>query len=143
MAQRPAPVCDLDWDPARARELGDAVVALWAELLEKLPELPVSRDFRASELRSTLPLDIGEQGLTAAELVERLRMLALESSVYSGHGGYLAYVSGAGTVPGAASGRRRKRRRRRGSRLRSPLDKRRSGRSGLGDGELRRPQGRP
>jgi aromatic-L-amino-acid/L-tryptophan decarboxylase len=103
VAQRPAPVRDLDWDPARARELGDAVVALWAELLDKLPELPISRDFHASELRNTLPLDIGEQGLTAAELVERLRMLALESSVYSGHGGYLAYVTGAGTVPGAAS----------------------------------------
>jgi hypothetical protein len=39
----PAPVRDLDWPAERARELGAAVVELWGELLERLPEMPVSR----------------------------------------------------------------------------------------------------
>jgi aromatic-L-amino-acid decarboxylase len=36
-------------------------------------------------------------------LTEHLRALALEQSVYSGHPGFLAYIVGAGTVPGAAA----------------------------------------
>jgi glutamate/tyrosine decarboxylase-like PLP-dependent enzyme len=103
MSGRPEPVRDLDWDPARARELGDLVVGLWTEFLERLPEQPISRDFRANELRESLPLEIGEGGLSPGQLVERLRVLALEGSIYPGHAGFFAYVSGAGTVPGAAS----------------------------------------
>src|SRR5688500_17863257 len=101
MAQRPAPVRDLDWDPARGQALGQAVVGIWAELLARLPELPVSRAFRASELREALPLEIAEQGLDDEEIVERLRTLVFEGSIYPGHPGFFAYISGAGTVPGA------------------------------------------
>src|SRR5918994_6993714 len=98
---RPPPVPDLDWDPERARRLGGQVIELWAELLERLPELPVGREFQASELRASLPLEIGAEGLTDEELLERLRLLVFDGSIYPGHPGFLAYVSGSGTVPGA------------------------------------------
>ena len=38
----PEPVRDLDWDPAQARELTGAMLDLWAELLERMGELPVT-----------------------------------------------------------------------------------------------------
>jgi aromatic-L-amino-acid/L-tryptophan decarboxylase len=103
MAQRPEPVRDLDWDPDRARELGEDAVELWVELLARLPELPVSREFQADELREALAIDVPEEPLERGELLRHLRALMLENSMYPGHPGFLAYVSGAGTVPGAAA----------------------------------------
>jgi len=101
--ERPEPVRDLDWDPNRARELGEDAVELWVELLARLPELPVSREFRADELRHTLAIDVPEEALERGELLGHLRALMLENSMYPGHPGFLAYISGAGTVPGAAA----------------------------------------
>jgi len=101
--ERPEPVRDLDWDPNRARELGEDAVELWVELLARLPELPVSREFRADELRDTLAIDVPEEALERGELLGHLRALMLENSMYPGHPGFLAYISGAGTVPGAAA----------------------------------------
>lgn len=103
MAERPDPVPDLDWDPARARELGEEVVELWAEFLARLPELPVGRDLDARAVREGLDLQVPEDGLSNAELAARLRPLVFDQSIYPGHPGFLAYVSGAGTVPGAAA----------------------------------------
>jgi aromatic-L-amino-acid/L-tryptophan decarboxylase len=99
--ERPEPVHDLDWTPDRARQLGEDVLDLWAELLGRLPELPVSRNFKAEELLDELAIDVPEEPLERGELVRHLRALALEGSVYIGHPGFLAYISGAGTVPGA------------------------------------------
>jgi aromatic-L-amino-acid/L-tryptophan decarboxylase len=101
--ERPEPVRDLDWDPDRARELGEDAVELWVELLARLPELPVSREFRADELRDTLAIDVPDEALERGELLGHLRALMLENSMYPGHPGFLAYISGAGTVPGAAA----------------------------------------
>jgi aromatic-L-amino-acid/L-tryptophan decarboxylase len=101
--ERPEPVRDLDWDPDRARELGEDAVELWVELLARLPELPVSREFRADELRDTLAIDVPEEALERGELLGHLRALMLENSMYPGHPGFLAYISGAGTVPWAAA----------------------------------------
>jgi aromatic-L-amino-acid/L-tryptophan decarboxylase len=103
MAKRPEPVPDLDWDPARARELGAQVVELWTELLARLPDLPVGRDFTTQTVREELDLDVPEEGLSNAELVGRLRPLVFDQSIYPGHPGFFAYISGAGTVPGAAA----------------------------------------
>jgi aromatic-L-amino-acid/L-tryptophan decarboxylase len=103
MAERPVPVTDLDWDPARARELGDEVIGLWTELLERLPDLSISRGFRAADLRTALAVEVPAEGLPSAELVAHLRELVFEGSIYPGHPGFLAYISGAGTVPGAAA----------------------------------------
>jgi aromatic-L-amino-acid decarboxylase len=101
--ERPEPVRDLDWDPGRARELGEDAVELWVELLARLPELPVSREFRADALREDLAIDVPEEPLERGELLRHLRSLVLENSIYPGHPGFLAYISGAGTVPGAAA----------------------------------------
>ncbi len=103
MAERPEPVRDLDWAPARAGELGEEVVELWTELLARLPELPVGGQFTAAAVRERLDLDVPEEGLSNAELIARLRALAFDASIYPGHPGFLAYVSGSGTVPGAAA----------------------------------------
>ena len=103
MPEPPEPVRDLDWDPDRVRELGEDAVELWVELLVRLPELPVSRELRADELHEALAIDIPEEPLERGELLRHLRALLLENSMYPGHPGFLAYVSGAGTVPGAAA----------------------------------------
>jgi aromatic-L-amino-acid decarboxylase len=101
--QRPEPVPDLDWTPERARELGAAVVDLWGELLERVPEQRVSGSFEPEEVRAALALDVPAEPLGIDRLSEHLRALAFEHSVYIGHPGFLAYVCGAGTVPGAAA----------------------------------------
>ena len=103
MPERPEPFRVLDWDPDRARQLGEDAVDLWVELLARLPELPVSREFRADELREALAIEVPEEPLERGELLGHLRSLVLESSIYPGHPGFLAYISGAGTVPGAAA----------------------------------------
>jgi glutamate/tyrosine decarboxylase-like PLP-dependent enzyme len=103
VADRPDPVNDLDWSSARARALGEDVVGLWAELVERLPDLGVNRDFDPAAVRDALELSVPEEGLERPELVERLRALAFEQSMYPGHPGFLGYISGAGTVPGAAA----------------------------------------
>lgn len=76
---------------------------LWVELLARLPELPVGADFEAPAVREGLELGIPEDGLSNAELVERLRPLVLEQSIFPGHPAFMAYITGAGTVPGAAA----------------------------------------
>jgi aromatic-L-amino-acid decarboxylase len=101
--RRPEPVRDLAWEPARAAQLGEAVVGLWSELLESLPQRPVNREFDPEAVRAALALDVPDEPLPVEALAEHLRALALEQSVYSGHPGFLAYIVGAGTVPGAAA----------------------------------------
>ena len=103
MPDRPEPVPDLDWSPERARELGEDVVDLWTELLGRLPELPVSGEFSAEDLRERLALEVPEEPLERGELLEHLRALVYEGSIYPGHPGFMAYISGAGTVPGAVA----------------------------------------
>jgi glutamate/tyrosine decarboxylase-like PLP-dependent enzyme len=100
---RPRPVPDLDWDAGRARELTGAVVDLWGELLDRMRELPVARPFAAADIAREMTLPIPEQPLAVAELAELLRPLVLEHSTLCGHPGFMAYVSGSGTVPGAAA----------------------------------------
>jgi aromatic-L-amino-acid/L-tryptophan decarboxylase len=101
--QRPEPVPDLDWSPERARQLGEDVVDLWAELLGRLGELPVSGDFRADGMRERLALEVPEEPLERGKLLDHLRTLVFDGSIYPGHPGFMAYISGAGTVPGAAA----------------------------------------
>jgi aromatic-L-amino-acid/L-tryptophan decarboxylase len=102
-AQRPEPVSDLDWGPERARELGEAVVELWAELLERLPELPVNRELEPAEIQAALALEVPDEGLSPERLMEHLRSLVFDHSMYPGHPGFFAYITGPGTVPGAAA----------------------------------------
>lgn len=100
-SRRPDPVRDLDWDPARARALGDAAVELWEEFLRRLPDLPVDRGITASEVSEAVHLDVPAEGMRDEELLDYLRKLVFEYSMYPGHPGFLAYIVGGGTVPGA------------------------------------------
>lgn len=103
VGSRPERVADLDWEPQRAREIGERMLDLWIELLERLPELPVARMERAPDVAAAMAVEIPPEGLSPAEIAERLRPLLFEHSVYAGHPGHLSYITGAGTIPGAAA----------------------------------------
>ena len=98
-----SPVTDLDWPAEQAGELGDQVMALWTEYLSRLRELPVTHPRSAEEVRLAVTREVPDEPLPVAELVAYLRMLVFENSTLMGHPGFMAYVSGAGTVPGAAA----------------------------------------
>ena len=99
----PDPLSDLDWDPARAAEFAGKAVAIWREYLERLPNLPVARRHTAEEVRAAVALEVPEDPMPDEELFAYLRAALLEWSVYPGHPSFMAYVTGPGTVPGAAA----------------------------------------
>jgi len=100
----PEPVRDLDWDPRLAREFGERALDIWTEMLARLDDdLPVSRQQTAAEVREAVAIEVPAEPMPVDSLVAYLRDMALERSIYPGHPGFLAYVSGAGTVPGAAA----------------------------------------
>ncbi len=103
MAERPAPVRDLDWDPKRARAFADRTTDIWQELLERLPELPVSGRWTAKEVHEAVALDIPDAPMPDDDLFSYLRSVVFEHSALLGHPRFMAYVSGTGTVPGAAA----------------------------------------
>ena len=98
-----APVDDLDWPAERAGALGAEVVELWTEYLARLRDLPVTHPSSADEVRAAVARDVPDEPLPLAELVAYLRTLVFENATLTGHPGFMAYVSGAGTVPGAAA----------------------------------------
>jgi aromatic-L-amino-acid decarboxylase len=100
---KPEPFRDLDWEPKQARELGERALDIWEELLERLRDLPVTRFEGAGSVRDAVTLDIPEEPMPLDELVEHLRDVVLEHSTYLGHPRFYAYITGAGTVPGAAA----------------------------------------
>ena len=61
VTDRPALVPDLAWEPTRARAFGAAVLDLWTELLERLRELPVSRELAPADVASALALEVPEE----------------------------------------------------------------------------------
>lgn len=103
MARRPDPVPDLDWSPERARALGDAAVGIWVELLERLRDLPVNQPFTSDEVRAAVALPVPDEPLDLDRLVAHLRTVVFDESMYIGHPGFLGYIVGAGTVPGAVA----------------------------------------
>lgn len=100
---RPRAVRDLDWDPERARAFADRTVDLWEELLTRLRDLPISRHWTAPMVREAVTLPVPDEPMSDDELFAYLRDVTFEWSGYLGHPGFMAYVSGAGTVPGAAA----------------------------------------
>ena len=103
MPEPPAPVTDLAWSAEQAHAFGGQVLGLWTELLERLPELPVNRELAPAEVAPAVALPVPEQPMPVDDLVEHLRELTLEQSVLIGHPAFVAYICGAGTVPGAAA----------------------------------------
>ena len=98
-----APVRDLDWPAERAGELGEEIIGLWTEYLARLRELPVTHPTAADEVRAAVTRDVPDEPLPLGELVAYLRTLVFENSTLTGHPGFMAYITGAGTVPGAAA----------------------------------------
>jgi aromatic-L-amino-acid/L-tryptophan decarboxylase len=103
MPHPPAPVTDLAWSAADAHDLASRVVDLWTELLERLPSLPVTRDFTPAEVGPAVALAVPEEPMPVDHLVAHLRELTFEQSLHLGHPAFFAYICGAGTVPGAAT----------------------------------------
>ena len=104
MTERPAPVPDLNWDPVRARAFTDRTADLYQELLERLPDLPVSRRWTASEVSEGVSIDIPDAPMPDDELFDYLHRVVFDWSSYLGHPAFLRRTSrGAGTVPGAAA----------------------------------------
>ncbi|MBA3717791.1 MAG: aminotransferase class V-fold PLP-dependent enzyme [Actinobacteria bacterium] len=104
MAQRPAPFRDLDWDPERARAFADEIVGVWTELLGSFRDGPVVPPHLTQEaVREAVALDVPDDPMPPDALVAHLREAVLDYSLKSGHPAHLAYITGTGTVPGAAA----------------------------------------
>ena len=103
MVERPEPVRDLDWDPKRARAFTDGVADIYEELLTRLRDLPVSRGWGVQEVRDAVAIRVPDEPMPEDEILEYLRTMTFDYSGYLGHPRFYAYISGAGTVPGAAA----------------------------------------
>jgi glutamate/tyrosine decarboxylase-like PLP-dependent enzyme len=102
--ERPEPVGDLNWSESQARAIVDMMAGLWIELLGRLEtDLPVSRGEDSRSVRSAVALEVPSDPMELKAIEEYLRDFVFGHSMYPGHPGFLAYVSGAGTVPGAAA----------------------------------------
>jgi aromatic-L-amino-acid decarboxylase len=101
--QRPEPVRDLAWDAERGREFADRAVDLWQEFLTALPDLPVGRLLPSEKVREAVAISVPDAPMVDDELFAYLRSVVFDWSMYPGHPGFMAYVSGPGTVPGAAA----------------------------------------
>jgi aromatic-L-amino-acid decarboxylase len=101
--ERPSPMPDLDWEPERARAFGDQALDLWQELLERLPGLPVSGRWTAKDVHEAVAIDVPDEPMPDAALFAYLHEVIFERSELSGHPRFMAYVSGAGTVPGTVA----------------------------------------
>lgn len=93
-------VRDLDWPPERARELGGRILDLYAQLLESLRDGPASPQVTTAAVRAAVALDVPEEPLSDDALLAHLQAI-VDNSLRTGSGGFLAYISGGGTVPGA------------------------------------------
>lgn len=98
--QRPEPLPDLDWTTQRAQEFGRSALELWAEHLQKLPGLPVAHPATPAETRAAVSAEVPDEPVDDDTLFAWLRTLMLDYSTQTGHGGWMGYISGAGTVPG-------------------------------------------
>jgi len=101
--ERPSPVTDLDWNADRAREVTGAALDVWAELLDRIGELPPGRAEPQRDVARAMAWPVPDDPMPLDELAGLLRSLVLDHSTYPGHGAFFAYISGAGTVPGAAA----------------------------------------
>src|SRR5438128_2198342 len=99
----PPPLPDLAWDSGRARRFGERTLDLWEEFLRRLPSLPVAGGWTSAQVRAAVTRPVPEEPLPEDELFDYLREVVFEWSMYPGHPRFMAYISGAGTVPGAAA----------------------------------------
>ena len=98
----PPPVTDLDWTPERAREFAGRIVDLYTGYLEELPTGPTSPPSSLETVRAAVALEVPDEPLADDALVAHLQAM-LDHSLRPGAGGFLAYITSGGTVPGAIS----------------------------------------
>jgi aromatic-L-amino-acid decarboxylase len=103
VTDRPEPVAELDWDPHRARRFAERTVDLWEEWLRRLPDLPIHPGEQPADVRVAVARDVPDEPLPDDELFAYLRRAVFEHSAFTGHPRFMGYVTGAGTVPGAAA----------------------------------------
>ncbi len=96
----PPPVRELDWSPERASAFGTRVLELYTGLLAGMPHAPTSPPLTTAGVRAAVSLDVPDEPLGDDALIAHLQAI-LDNSVRPGSGGFLAYISGGGTVPGA------------------------------------------
>ena len=96
----PPPVADLDWSPERATAFGTRVLDLYTSFLADLPDAPTSPRLTTAGVRAAVALEVPEQPLDEDALIDHLQSI-LDNAPRLGSGGFLAYISGGGTVPGA------------------------------------------
>ena len=99
----PSPVRDLDWDSARARDFAGRASDLYAELIERLPGLPVTGSWRQEEVERAVARAVPDEPLGDEELFSYLRSLLFDYATYCGHPRFMGYITGPGTVPGAVA----------------------------------------
>jgi glutamate/tyrosine decarboxylase-like PLP-dependent enzyme len=103
VTEPPPRLADLDWSPDRAREFTDRITGLYEEFLTRLRDLPVTRGRAADEVRKAMAIEVPEEPMPEEDLFAYLRELVFGNAAYPGHPRFMAYVSGAGTVPGAGA----------------------------------------
>jgi glutamate/tyrosine decarboxylase-like PLP-dependent enzyme len=87
----------IDLSPDEFRALGRRLVDDVAELLERLPELPVTTGERPAEIRAALgDAPLPEHGAPPDELLREATELLFDHSLFVGHPRFLGYVIGAG-----------------------------------------------
>ena len=101
-APRPRPVDDLDWSPERARAFAERILGLYTDYLASLAEGPASPRVTPGAVRAAVALDVPEEPMGDDAIVAHLQTM-LDHSLRHGSGAFLAYISGAGTVPGAVA----------------------------------------
>src|SRR5712691_212817 len=100
---KPAPVPDLDWDAERARRFADRTADIWQELLTRLRDLPITPGAPPDKVRAAVSIPVPEEPMSEDALFDYLRSMTFDWSMYTGHPRFMAYITGSGTVPGAAA----------------------------------------
>jgi glutamate/tyrosine decarboxylase-like PLP-dependent enzyme len=103
MTERPEPRPELDWSADRASAFAGRTVELYEEFLRRLPELPVTNGRTSTEARAAMNIPVPDAPMPDDELFAYLREMVFDWSMFTGHPRFMAYISGAGTVPGAAA----------------------------------------
>jgi glutamate/tyrosine decarboxylase-like PLP-dependent enzyme len=82
-------------DAETFRTLGHTLVDQLAELLESIPQRPVTRDQSPSAIREALDLDgaLPEHGTAAGPLLERTASLLFEHSLFNAHPRFFGYIT--------------------------------------------------
>lgn len=101
--QRPNPVRDFDWPHEKSAPFRASVFEIWGEFLSKLRGLPIARSWKGRDFARELDLRVPDEPDAPAQLTDLLRKLVFDNSMYPGHPGFMAYITGAGTIAGAAA----------------------------------------